>query len=551
MRCFLTGLILCSCLLRAELDPPGNFPDNNQALTAADVQLAINAAAHAVNSSSMVIAVTDRQGNPLAVFRETNAPAQGIANFSQPVDSTELAVALARTASFFSNSEAPLSSRTVRFISGIHFPPGIMFVSNAALYGIENTNRGCPFNADYLPGKALPPSRSIDGTQPGLGILTGKKDVLDSDALASVNPGGVPLYKGGRLVGGIGVTGVPLLTAEYAALVGAVGSGLFKAPAAPAVVIIAGISLPFVNQATQPAGTSPVPASVDLLSLGAYVPIPAAGTASKVCDRGVICPGASILAPREHRRPSAVAHALVQGPQDSPGPAPEGYLVAPHDGPLGGLTASDVQKIVENTLFTADQTRAQIRLPIGTRARFVITVADLDGKLLVLYRMRDATIFSVDVSVGKARNVIYFTGGSSYGNRTAGDLPGVPMNTAVTNRSISFGAQPFYPPGIDFTPAGPFFDLYKFDTANPCTQGAQVANPYQNGIVFFPGALPLYRNGKLVGGLGVSGDGVDQDDFATGAGGVGYEAPDNIRADTVIIRGVRLPYIKFPRNPTL
>jgi Haem-degrading len=83
--------------------------------------------------------------------------------------------------------------------------------------------------------------------------------------------------------------------------------------------------------------------------------------------------------------------------------------------------------------------------------------------------------------------------------------------------------------------------------------------------VFFPGALPLYRNGALVGGLGVSGDGVDQDDFVTAGGaalmtlnnasqadqtGQGFEAPTAIRADQVVIDNVRLPYIKFPRNPT-
>ena len=76
-----------------------------------------------------------------------------------------MAVALARTTSFFSNDQAPLSSRTVRFISGIHFPPGIDFTGNAPLYGIENTNRGCPFNADYIPGQDFPPARSIDGMQ--------------------------------------------------------------------------------------------------------------------------------------------------------------------------------------------------------------------------------------------------------------------------------------------------------------------------------------------------------------------------------------------------
>jgi hypothetical protein len=59
----------------------------------------------------------------------------------------------------------------------------------------------------------------------------------------------------------------------------------------------------------------------------------------------------------------------------------------------------------------------------------------------------------------------------------------------------------------------------------------------------------LYRNGQMVGGLGVSGDGVDQDDFVTAGGAAGLEPPESIRADQVFIRGVRLPYWKFPRNP--
>jgi hypothetical protein len=130
------------------------------------------------------------------------------------------------------------------------------------------------------------------------------------------------------------------------------------------------------------------------------------------------------------------------------------------------------------------------------------------------------------------------------------DLNQVPIGTAVTNRTIGFGAQPFFPPGIDGSAAGPFFNLYTQDVANPCTQGFQAPNPNQSGIVFFPGSEPLYINGVLVGGLGVSGDGVDQDDFVTAGGGVGFEAPPSIRADQVIIDGVRLPYLSFPRNPT-
>ena len=98
--------------------------------------------------------------------------------------------------------------------------------------------------------------------------------------------------------------------------------------------------------------------------------------------------------------------------------------------------------------------------------------------------------------------------------------------------------------------AGPFFNLYQQDVANPCTQGFQVAGPNQSGVVFFPGSVPLYRNGMLVGGLGISGDGVDQDDYVAAGGAAGFEAPAAIRADQITVQGVRLPYQKFPTNPT-
>ena len=62
--------------------------------------------------------------------------------------------------------------------------------------------------------------------------------------------------------------------------------------------------------------------------------------------------------------------------------------------------------------------------------------------------------------------------------------------------------------------------------------------------------MGLYRNGQLIGGLGVSGDGVDQDDYVTSGGSLGFEAPPSIRADQIIDQGVRLPYLKFPRDPT-
>jgi uncharacterized protein GlcG (DUF336 family) len=214
-------------------------------------------------------------------------------------------------------------------------------------------------------------------------------------------------------------------------------------------------------------------------------------------------------------------------------------------GGVSGLTQTDVANVINQAVATAEITRAVIRLPPSSRTRMTIAVTDLNGTILGLRRMPDATVFSIDVAVAKARNVIYYSNPAG-----TPDLPGVPAGTAVTNRTISFGAQPFFPPGIDGSGLGPFFNLYTFDIANPCTLGSQAKSPDQNGIVFFPGSAPLYKDGVLVGGLGVSGDGVDQDDYVTNGGARGFDAPDKIRADQVIIDGVRLPYFKFPRNPT-
>ncbi len=74
-------------------------------------------------------------------------------------------------------------------------------------------------------------------------------------------------------------------------------------------------------------------------------------------------------------------------------------------------------------------------------------------------------------------------------------------------------------------------------------------NPNQSGIVFFPGSTALYKNGQLVGGLGVSGDGVDQDDTVTFIAAQGYLPPSSVlRADQVFFAEARLPFIEFLRN---
>src|SRR5262249_47369963 len=150
----------------------------------------------------MVVAVVDRAGFVLAVYRTGHAPATASGNFGAAVDANDLAVALARTGAFFSNNQAPLSSRTVRFISGIHFPAGVENQHPADLYGIENTNRGCTLVSDPNFQARIPPSRALGGGW-GPGIVTGKKDLMDSDPNA-VNPGGVPIVYQNVVLGGVG-----------------------------------------------------------------------------------------------------------------------------------------------------------------------------------------------------------------------------------------------------------------------------------------------------------------------------------------------------------
>ena len=69
-----------------------------------------------------------------------------------------------------------------------------------------------------------------------------------------------------------------------------------------------------------------------------------------------------------------------------------------------------------------------------------------------------------------------------------------------------------------------------------------------NGVVFFPGSSAVYTTG-MTGGFGVSGDGVDEDDVVTAGGIVGFGPPAILQADNYSVKGIRLPYQNFDRNP--
>jgi uncharacterized protein GlcG (DUF336 family) len=539
-------------------------------LTPAEVAGIMRAAAEAIDDPGISVAVVDRRARILGVYSRRGAAPTG----------PDIAVTLGRTAALFSNAQAPLVSRTIRFISGRHFPPGVDNTPAGPLYGVENINRGCQLteneNEPYerprsiagsgvRGGVSIPcrpndtrgcaigsPITTRNGVFQQLGITTGKTDVFDRSTPFDnpVNPGGFAIYRAGQVIGAVGVSGAPPDRAEYAAFVAAATQpGLSALPfdplPEPGAVFIEGFRLPFFSDCLDPdcvrerIGQGP-PGGGGGTFLAADVLVPARG-------------GLQV---------------------------DEGYLIGPTaSNQPGGLTFAEVTRIVDQAVARANVTRAQVRLPIGQTAKVIIAVTDQGGRILALFRMPDALADAVDVVPSKARNAYYFSTREGYDVLRDHvlrspevyewePLPPGGQGWAVTSRTLGFGGQPLFPPGIDAPPEadgkvekpGPWFELFLYDTENPCTEGPGPSRGgnrnflFQNGITWFPGSAPLYRNGALIGGIGVSGDGIEQNDYITAGAVAGFDAPLELRVDNSVIRTgegktVRLPYWKFPRNP--
>ena len=197
-----------------------------------------------------------------------------------------------------------------------------------------------------------------------------------------------------------------------------------------------------------------------------------------------------------------------------------------------------------STASRGEQTRAAIRLPLdSTHADGLRRHRPATANILGLYRMPDATVFSIDVAVAKARNVAYYADPAQLQphrpdpRRAAGTSRSPTARSATwpsrASREASTARRPapfsiLNDGGIDprtglhsrpaaagvGVPERP--GLRRLQPRHELPRPDQLAN--QNGIVFFPGsAAACYANGgALIGGFGVSGDGVDQDDVVTG-----------------------------------
>ncbi len=551
----LCGLILC-IICGANPIFAQQTPQNS--LTIADVQAIIAQAvstAIALNQK-VTVAVTDHEGNVLGLFsmtgatpitriRSVGANGRGLEGVVLPDSARLAAVSKAGTASLFSTSGNAFTTRTASFIIQEHFPPGIDNRPGGPLYGVQFSSLICSDVA-------------VAGLPLGL----------------SGDPGGIPLYKNGVAVGGVGVEGDGIYTIDrdprdedqpFEEIIAVSAAQNFSAP--PLIrgdnILVEGIRFPFANVDNPPAVTP-----ISFQDLPGFV-----------------------LTPVRAALPSAFTPVTLNGVN---GEASSRFYPAVAG---SALSAAEVQQILGQAALTANITRAGIRQPLGSNARVSIAVVDVDGRILGIFRQADAPVFGFDVSAQKARTAAFLArpdagaqlqaaGLGSYVARAAADGIGLNGSIAFSTRGFGFLHRPLFPDGINDTDAGPFstrlgewspfnvglqLDLIQLSQLlSPFTQSplfknrrflarkaAAVPNGctsipgLKNGMQIFAGGIPLYRGNTLVGAIGISGDGIDQDDFISAGGANNFAAPPEMRSDRVFVRGARLPFIKIPARPTL
>jgi len=616
---------------------PLPMPANALAVTDIEDMIERAVARAAQLGVNATISIVDREGNILGVVRMADGaltPAETTVDISaggrgglEAVDglipTSLISTTKAGTAAFLSTSLGnSFTTRTAGQIIQQHFPPGVNLQDGGPLFGVQLSS--------------LPTS---DVNRLPLGL--------------SADPGGLPLYRGGELIGGIGVevdgvysldtsgVGGDTTVEEEIALAGQIG---FTEPAALRAdrIFVDGLRLDFAN--------GRAPALVSLGPLPDYATIVGGGTLTELLAPRTSPTGATGRSSDFHI--TALDTGIAgEVPDGSRAPDMIGYDFFDEAGAgldfLAGdvngaeqLTAADVELIIEQAHALNRRLRAMIRAGGNQQSQVTVSVVDHNGNLLGSFRTLDAPVFGYDVSVQKARTAAYFSRPDAGAELTALDTElaaaiatlqgivdtdgdsaidpsvsdpydrhvdaaaaigvGLDGSVAVADRTGGFLSRPNLPDGIDGAAPGPFSALPP-DQFSPFNTGLQTvlilpnlasflttfagvgdeamalsmfadgtlggptsgvanddngtglpASSLSNGMQIFAGSVPLYKNGELVGAIGVSGDGIEQDDYIALSGAAGFQefGPGVTRADNVTIAGgIRLPYVKLPRSP--
>lgn len=596
-----------------------------EALTAQDVQRIVAQAVGEAQAQNLpsIITVVDRVGNVLAVFRmngaretmltsqrtalnEINDPtidAQGL-----DVDATLGAIAKAITGAYLSSNGNAFGTRTASQIVQEHFPPAptTAGLESGPLFGVQFSQLPCSdLNTRFM--------------QSGVGAFVGPKR---SPLGLAADPGGLPLYKNGVLVGGIGVMGdgdygfdsnildIDDDAEEHIALAGTQG---FTPPAEIVAdrITLDGTSLRLSD--AQATGLAPLQTSFAAIDGSAGQLIPVTGYTN-----GAIIAGTAYGAEASGYRFAtgsdfAFSDAFVLSNGSGANRFPirnatdAGAVTQP-------LTQAEVRAILEEAFTVMRRSRGQIRRPLDSQAQVTISLVDTYGAVLGIVRSPDAPIFGTDVSLQKARTVMFFSNPVAQqqllnnpagevadfvqrANEILGSFGGLTGGVAYGARAIGNLSRPYFPDGELGRPPGPFSrpieDFSPFatglqialvkgnllqhavfvrgqafpvnDTEQQCTEVAPAPTGQRrlaNGIQIFSGGVPIYRGDQLVGAIGVSGDGIDQDDMISFLGvhkggerlGSVGNAPREKRSDRVTFdvgAGTRLRFVNCPFAPFL
>lgn len=592
-------------------------------LLASDVQKVIAQAALEATrrGKPATVAVTDRDGNVLAVYRMTNAnlpfffpnlrvvvvapndrgPNGGLNGV--PIIDTGAAITKAITGAYLSSSGNAFSTRTASQIVQDHFNPGQLNAPSGPLYGVQFSQLPC--------SDVSRRSVSVDPTALSLGPKR-------SPFGLAADPGGFPLYKNGQNVGGVGVIAdgvygddenifdVDKSVDEIIALAATTG---FSAPTAIRAdrISAGGLLLRYSDAVT-----------TDILSNPAQATLAAALTQGQLIDvNGYYTASQGFIAGQEHG--TAASGLAVDGSGAYSTDTPP-LLMVNADGSVrypahaghvaSGLSQVEVATILRDAYQLSLTARAAIRNPLGSQVAVTISVVDGNGEILGSVTNPDAPVFGIDVSVQKARSALLMSGPSIHGVLQSASLQQY-LTTAqsfyganILNGTIAFSARAIgnlgrdsYPDGIGNTPNGPFGlpaanttpfndglqlslivgDLVQHaqylssgtpDVGAACTRGVVPAGPNSvsgqpilaDGLQIFPGGFPIYRGTVLIGGVGVSGDGVDQDDMTAYLGlynasldtrtGIGHAAT-TARISNFAAHGARPIYVNCPTTPLL
>ena len=588
-----------------------------QRLTTTDVERVVAQAADAANrlGARATIAVSDRVGNVLAVYRMTSVTGgtnsefnvtlrtgllgsgavQGLENRTVP--SALAAISKAVTGAYLSSSGNAFSTRTASFIIQQHFIPGTLNFPSGPLYGVQFSQLPCGDFVQRGGTRGIGPRRSPLG-------LAG-------------DPGGFPLYKNGRVVGGVGVVtrsnaiyGIDLdpsnIDNDIEERIAQSASFGFTPEACIRAnrITAGGVTLRYSDSdgglitpsITTIAG---LPAGLGALqSVAGYrdTAVVEAGTAYGENASGF---APATTAPFS----SKSAFILVGTGGTARFPASNSSVPALNQ---SGMTSTEVQAVLGHALDVANSARAQIRRPLNSPAQVTISVVDAAGNVLGVVRTPDAPIFGTDVSLQKARTAAFFSKADAAAQLIAEGHADPYLTASVnagldgrhaslffasyladgvfaggrafTGRAIGNIHRPYFPDGIIGSGRGPL--SRPFASWSPFNVGLQLdlvagkvlaniidtpdnrcttdAIGIDNGIQIFPGSVPIYRGSTLVGAIGVSGDGVDQDDMiaflavdraSRAPGATLVNAPTNIRADRLTGPGGNLRYVQCPQSP--